>query len=299
MILTMDTMDPGTQDMQDSTRADGCLPVCRGVASALLLLFVLGSILPATAQDRVEGRALPFSIGETLVFTLDWRPPWYLFFLPPMDAGDVEVSISDNAEYNGRKALKIKFSARSSGTFTRLVGIKVEDNYEFLTDPDTFCTFRAFKQEREGKRKRDIEVTYFAEEHRLHIRELDMAVTPPKVKRDEDHKEIPACVQDLFSALYSARRKEFFPGADYKSMVGDNDKVKEIEIRVGKSETVQTPAGSFKAWKVDTISLVGGLFRHGGQLRIWVTADMKKVPVQLEVKVNLGTVVGKLKSARF
>ncbi len=285
--------------MKNCKPADGCLPVCRGSAAARLLLFVLCTILPAADQDRVVGKALPFSSGETLVFSLDWRPPWYLFFLPPMDAGEAQVSISDNAEYDGHKALRIKFSARSSGTFTRLVGIKVEDDYEFLTDPETFCTFRAFKQEREGKRKRDIEVTYFAEEHRLHIRELDMAVTPPKVKRDEDRSEIPACIQDLFSALYSARRKEFFPGADYRSMVGDNDKVKEIEIRVGKSETVQTPAGSFKAWKVDTISLVGGLFRHGGQLRIWVTADEKKVPVQLEVKVNLGTVVGKLKSARF
>ncbi len=216
-----------------------------------------------------------------------------------MDAGEAELSLSDTVEYKGKKALKIEFTAISSGAFARLVGIKVEDKYEFFTDPDTFCTFKAFKQEREGKRRRDIEVVYLPETHQLHIRELDMAMTPPRVKRDEDRKNIPECVKDIFSALYSARHRDLFPGARYTTIVGDNDKVKEVEIRVEKSEDIQTPAGSFKAWKVDTISLVGGLFKQGGQLKVWLTADEKKVPVRLEVKVNLGTVSGKLKSGRY
>jgi len=216
-----------------------------------------------------------------------------------MNAGEAVVVLSDPVEYQGRKALKITFSARSSGTFARLVGIKIEDDYEFLTDPDTFCTFRAFKKEREGKRKRDIEVTYLPETRQLHIREVDMGTIPPKIRRDENRDEIPPCVKDLFSALYAARREDFRPGAKYRSIVGDNDKVKEIEIRVEKSENVQTPAGTFNAWKVDTVSIVGGLFKQGGQLRVWLTADDKKVPVQLEVRVNLGTVLGKLKSGRY
>ncbi len=216
-----------------------------------------------------------------------------------MNAGEAQLSLSDGAEYNGRKALKILFTGQSSGTFANLVGIKVEDRFEFLTSPETFCTYRAFKQEREGKRKRDIEVIYLPETRQLHIRELDLAVVPPKVKRDETKNDIPECVKDLFSALYSARRNDFYPGASYRSIVGDNDKVKEVEIRVEKSEEVHTPAGSFKTWKVDTVALVGGLFRQGGQLKVWLTADEKKLPVQLEVKVNLGTVSGKLKSGRF
>ena len=241
----------------------------------------------------------PFSAGETLVFDLNWNPPWYLFFLPPMNAGEAELSLQDGDEYHGKKTMKILFSARSSGIFARLVGIKVEDRFEFYTDPDTFCTRRAFKQEREGKRKRDIEVIYLPESRQLHIRELDMAVVPAKVKRDENRNDIPECVMDLFSALYSARRRDFFAGSSYRSVIGDNDKVKEVEIRVEKSEQVQTPAGNFKAWKLDTVALVGGLFKQGGQLKVWLTADEKKLPVQLEVKVNLGTVSGKLRSVRY
>jgi hypothetical protein len=99
--------------------------------------------------------------------------------------------------------------------------------------------------------------------------------------------------------VYSIRRKEFFAGANYRSNVGDNDKVKEVEARIEKSEQVQTPAGNFKAWKVNTVSISGGLFKGGGQLKVWLSADEKKLPVQIYVKVELGTVSIKLKSSHY
>lgn len=266
-----------------------------------LVLMILPCVLdlgPAGAWAGADGRP-PFAGGEKLVFDVEWNPPWYLFFLPPMQAGDAELSLSDEFDYGGGKAVKILFTAHSSGTFARLVGIRIDDRYEFITNPDTFCTYRAFKQEREGKRKRDIEVVYKPESRSLHIRELDLALTPPKLKRDEDRADIPECVQDIFSAVYAIRRKEFSAGATYRSIVGDNDKVKEVQSRIEKSEQVQTPAGIFKAWKVDTVSVLGGLFKGGGQLKVWLTADENKLPVQLEIKVNLGTVSVKLKSNSY
>ncbi len=133
-------------------------------------LVALAFLLGPTRQLPAKPKDLPFSTSEKLVFQLDWKPPWYLFFLPPMNAGEAELSVSDAGEYKGRSALKIDFSAHSSGTFVRLVGIKVEDSWEVLTNSDTFCTFRVFKKEREGKRKRDIEVIYMPETHQLHIR---------------------------------------------------------------------------------------------------------------------------------
>jgi hypothetical protein len=72
--------------------------------------------------------------------------------------------------------------------------------------------------------------------------------------------------------------------------------VKEIETRIEKKEAVETPAGRFESWRINTVALIGGLFREGGTFRIWITADEKKMPVQFEAKVSLGTVFGKLKS---
>jgi hypothetical protein len=154
------------------------------------------------------------------------------------------------------------------------------------------------KQIREGKRKRDIHVVYHPDEKRLHIREIDLGVTPAKVKRDEYVDDIPVCVKDLFSALYSVRRRELAANLRHRALVGDNARVKEIEVRIEGSEIVEVPRGKFQTWKVNTVALLGGLFKDGGQFHMWLSADENKFPVQFEAKVNLGKVIGKLKSVK-
>jgi hypothetical protein len=56
--------------------------------------------------------------------------------------------------------------------------------------------------------------------------------------------------------------------------------------------------GKSAAWNIRTAALMGGLFKEGGQFRIWLSADQRKVPLQFEAKVSLGKVVGKLKSVQ-
>ncbi len=251
----------------------------------------------APTPDRPVPATNPFGVGERLVYYVEWNPPWYLLFLPAMEAGEAELRLAGETVYEGTKAWKIVFEARSSGTLAKLAGVKVQDHFEFITDPQTLCTRAVSKKLREGKRKRDIDIVYYPASNRLHIRDIDVAVTPAKVNRDEFIKEIPGCVRDLFSALYNARRtEEFNLGSRHRTLVGDNDKVKEIEVTVEKSEIVETPAGKYETRKLDTVALLGGLFRDGGQFKIWVTADPRKLPVQFEAKVNLGKVSGKLKA---
>jgi hypothetical protein len=266
-------------------------------ALCLSVLLLLGSAAaPETGAPAKKAALPPFAVGEKLVYSVDWDPPWYLFFLPKMEAGEAEVRIDGETRYNGKKALRIVFEARSSGSLVRLAGLKVDDRYEFLTDPNTFCTFTVNKKIRQGKRKRDVSVVYLPEANRLHIREADAAQTPPKVQRDEFKNDVPACVQDLFSALYAIRTRELSVGDREVALVGDNDRIKEVEVRVEKRERVTAPAGNYQAWKLKTVALVGGLFREGGQFNLWLSADERRLPVQFEAKVNLGRVVGKIKS---
>ncbi len=244
----------------------------------------------------VPGGNAPGITGERFFYRVDWNPPWYLFFLPKMEAGELEVAIADESIVRGKRVLRIVFRARSSGSLVKLAGIKVEDDFEFFTDPATLCTVSVNKKLREGKRKRDITITYFPEEERLHIKEMDVAVSPPKIRKDEFRDHIPPCVKDVFSALLMTRRQDLFVGAVHQTTVGDNDRVKEVETRVEKKERIETPAGRFDAWQISTMALVGGLFREGGTFKIWLTADDRKMPVQFEAKVSFGTVIGKLKN---
>jgi hypothetical protein len=263
-----------------------------------LTAFWAGAI-PNQEGAPVEGnRAVipPFSSGERLVYSVEWDPPWYLFFLPTMEAGEAELRLEGEADYNGKKAIRISFKARSSGMLVKLAGMKVDDEFVFLTEPETFCTLSVSKKIREGKRKRQIDVDYLGETHQLHIREFDESVSPSILRKDEVKDGIPACIQDPFSALYFLRMSSLRAEYIHNSLIVNDDKIKEVRSRIERQESIEIPAGKFRSWRINTVALMGGLFKEGGQFRIWLSADDRKMPLQFEVKVSLGRALGKLKS---
>jgi hypothetical protein len=243
-------------------------------------------------QETGAQGAAPFGPGEKMTFRIEWNPPLYLFFLPTMDAGRAEISLEGNIPYQDRKVNRIVFTAQSSGTLARLAGMKVEDRFEFLSNPETLCTYLILKNEREGKRKRDIAITYLSEERRLQIRDLDVSVSPPVVKRDNSVENVPPCVRDVLSAAYYLRTRNFSEGAKFQSTVGDNEKFKEISSTVEKREKLDTLLGKTETWRIETD--MSGLLRLGGHLKIWFSADANRIPVQFEARVPFGKVSGKL-----
>ena len=249
----------------------------------------------AAAFEAQQGTPASFPIGERLLYDVEWDPPWYLFFLPTMDAGEIDLQLEGEAQYKDKKALKIVFKAHSSGLLSRLAGIKIEDVFIFLAEPETLCSLKASKKIREGKRKRQIDVEYFRENRQLHIREMDESFDPPKLKKDAIKNDIPSCVYNPLSALYLLRMSPLQTKYARSFVIGYDDRIKEVESRVEKREKIKTPVGEFDAWKTRTTALMGGLFKEGGQFRIWLSADKRKLPLQFEVKVKLGKVLGKLK----
>jgi hypothetical protein len=259
-----------------------------------IMKFLLLAGCMTLAFSKSEASAgEPFKIGERLTYSIEYDPPWYLFFLPRMEAGEIELQLSSETE--NKNALKISFKAHSSGIFLKLAGVKVDDDFTFLTEPESFCSIKASKKIQEGKRKRQIEIEYLRQTGQLHIRELDTSMDPPKLRKDETKSRIPECVQDPLSALYYLRMAQLQIGYSHRSIVGHDDKVNEIISRVETREIVNTPAGKFSAWTISTSTLMGSLFKVGGQFRIWLSADERKIPVQFEAKVPLGRAIGKLK----
>jgi hypothetical protein len=249
----------------------------------------------ADAENPVSQSTGRTFIGEKLVYTVKWDPPWYFFFLPKMEAGEVELLMKDEVEYKNGKALSTIFLGRSSGKLSSLAGVKVDDCFEFLTDPETFCTNSVSMKIREMRHKKQINVTYLRETRQLHFYVLDESVDPPKVKKDEYKNDVPDCIHDPISAVYLLRQMQLHEGLVRNFIVGNDDKYKEVRCMVEKKEKIQTIFGESSAWRVNTIAMMGNLFKEGGQFRIWFSADDKKIPLQFEAKVRLGHIIGKIK----
>jgi len=265
---------------------------------AVVCLFTVGFAVKAAEENKP---ALPIKTdfskftGETLVYSVKWDPPWYMFFLPKMEAGELTFRFQGIDDYRGKPAVKIVVEANSSGTLANLAKLKVEDVFTFYSDPETLCAEGSVSIIREGRRMRRLELEYFQDERRLHFRAFDESVTPPDMQRDVTKTDLPPCVRDPFSTLYFYRTLPLAKGYDKSFNVGNDDKVLEVRTRIENQETVETPAGKFTAWRIRTDALSGGLFSQNGDFRIWVSADERKAPVRFEAKVRLGNVLGILK----
>jgi hypothetical protein len=260
------------------------------------LLLILWMHCPASA---VNPAAPEYSfIGERLVYKIEWDPPWYMFFLPTMEAGEGEIRVIEETYYKNRKAIKAALSVRSSGALTKLSGFKFEDEFLLYTESGSFCAIDVFQKLREPRRKRQINIEYLRDTRQLSIYDLDESVAPPKVRRDEKKDNIPPCVHDPLSALCLFRMLPLKEGLSQTYLIGNDDKVQEVQAVVEKRETISSVSGKVNAWRVSTNALKGQLFRASGQLKIWFSADEKKLPLQFEAKIPLGRVVCKLKSTR-
>jgi hypothetical protein len=265
--------------------------------AALVLSLGLASSLSVQNLKPEDSPGSIFSfIGERAVYTVKWDPRWYLFFLPTMEAGEMDVQLTGMAEFNKRPTLKIVLRVRSSGTLAKLTGFKVEDQFMIYSEPETLCAAGSFIKIHEGKKRRQRELAYLPASRQLHFREINEAVSPPKLIKDIVKDNVPGCIRDPISALYWYRSEKLQQGHDRTLLIVNNDKIREASAQVKKQETIETPAGKFVAWRMETDVMKGDLFREQGQLRIWLSADERQLPIQFEAKVRMGRILGKLKS---
>ena len=66
-----------------------------------------------------------------------------------------------------------------------------------------------------------------------------------------------------------------------------------------RRETVEVPAGSFDTWLLEpSLEHVGGVFKKSpnARMRIWITADQRRILVKLSSKVIVGHFTAELLS---
>jgi Protein of unknown function (DUF3108) len=268
----------------------------RKICWAVLATVTIGCCIPCLAQTgTLKPSPALFPVGETLVYEVRWDPPAWMFFLPTIDAGEMTLKFHGRLTYNGDPAFKITADAISSGFLPKITGVSVRDYFESIVDAREFCSFKMTKKTREGKRQRDITLTFDREKGRGHFLAYDVSKWPPVELKNEEVQNIPSCVQDLLSAIYHTRLRDLKIGGSYPLMVSDNGVVKQVEIKVNKRECVSCAAGTYSTLKVEAISVFGGLFKGGGTFTVWLSDDQNKIPIKFEAKVKIGKVFGFVK----
>ena len=156
---------------------------------------------------------------------------------------------------------------------------KVRDKYETYIDTATMQTLKFIRNVNEGGYKKYQNVTF--------NKTANTAVTNTGVFK------VPACVQDVVSAVYYARN------VDYSKLRPDDrvafsmfldDEVHNMYIRYMGKETIKTKYGKFRTIKIKPLLLKGTIFEGGENMIVWITDDANRIPVRIESPIVVGKV---------
>jgi hypothetical protein len=274
------------------------LAVPRGLlqsAAAVLLLVsaVASRAQTETAATDTSGTPRPAAVQDSSPsvppLLMDWigeRIDFHVAF-GIVPAGKARLEVLDTVRINGQLALHALSTARSAKSFDLV--FKVRDSIETWFDGDSVYALRFRKRLREGP-YRDEKIVEFEPADSLVRWWDDGREKPPLV--------VEPRVQDVLSAGYKARLLPMAVGDTFAIRTHDVNKTYDLMVMVHARETVETPAGAFDCFKVEPVLRSGGLFKKekGARVFVWVTADHRRIPVQMQSKVSFGTITAVMES---
>ncbi|MDA3792586.1 MAG: DUF3108 domain-containing protein [Elusimicrobia bacterium] len=229
------------------------------VAACIFVLVLTASVKSADMPE------VPWAVGEDLTFSIRWG------FIT---AGYANMAVTEEIILDERPVYRIVTQARSAAFFDPFY--KVRDIVESYIDKEKLHTVRYKKQLREGSYEKDTTIIY---DHKN------------KMAYENGHKfEITEGVQDVLSALYYMRHKKLEVGKVYEFDVGTGKKLWPLKITVKRKEKIKVPAGKFKTYLVIPELREEGIFKAKGKLKVWLTADDKKIPVLMKSKIPVGSI---------
>ena len=207
--------------------------------------------------------------GEKLVYSAGFR-----FF----DAGEA-IFTKEVKILNGVPTILITSTIKTNSFLSRFY--KVRDVVRVWSNKDDLTLIKIEKDVNEGNYHLD---------YSAHISD-DL-----RLISDKQSIQLESKVYDPISAIFMLRKKPLTHGDSYKFTTVENGIIQKVNVMVGEIEKVSVPAGKFNTRQIIPISNDGKpLFKHNGKMKVWYSDDNRHLPIKMEQKTNVGTLILKLK----
>ena len=238
---------------------------------AALLSLLLLSAPSFSFEDR-----LPFTQGEVFQYRVEWRL---------IQAGRATLSW-EPLKSGASSPRHAKLQVQSTGLVSKLY--KVDDVYTANMN-ERFCVQTTHTIANEGRRNRETNVVYDANEKKARYIERDMNKNTTVGEREI---EIPDCVHEIIGGLYKLREMRLAPGQTVEIPISDGKKSVLARVEAQEKEQVKTEAGTHQTVRYEAFLFNNVLYRRSGRLYIWLTDDDRRIPVQIRVRLqfHIGTI---------
>ena len=244
-----------------------------------ILMYGLPLLLVAASTslaNPVAGRLTP---GEKLTYALRWGN---------IPAGELQLEIRPITTIQGTEVYHFVMTAKSNAAVD--IFVKIRDRIDAYAD--TRMTHSVFyRKGQDGDRKRKETIRFDWIESKAHYVDSGQSYMP---------LEIQPGSFDPLSAFYFTRLmiSEKHPRVERpvtdgkRNFMGNATVIRRETITLNNGKTYDT-----YCLKPD-LGLLGGVFKNSKEplLLLWVTADEKRIPVQIKSKVKVGHFFGELVS---
>lgn len=231
-------------------------------------------VTPAVLESLGISRR-PFGVGERLLYSIEWG------FIK---AGEATLEVRSLVRFKGEPCYLFMSEAWSNPSFTAF--FPVRDVVKSIAGAQDLASRKFEKHLREGKFAADVEVEFDQKAHTVRYPDGQFVGTTPLAR-------------DILASFYYARTQPLVVG---QSFYIDNhtDRVNyPLEVKVLRKERVRVHAGEFDCIVVQPVLRYPGLFQQKGKLTIWLTDDVKRMPVMMRSKIIIGSINAALKEVHL
>jgi hypothetical protein len=263
-----------------------------GITLAVIALFSAGYKVDKTSdiseaiqtQSQINADQLPtavnkaFKQGEVLTYRMHYGM---------LNAGVAVLEVKpDLIEVSGRKVYHIVGSGYTIGSTDWF--FKVRDRYETYMDKDAMLPWLFVRRVDEGGYK-------FSQDYAFnhYTKKVDIG--------NNEKFDIPAGIQDMVSAFYSARSMDLSnaKAGDLFSITCFVDKeIWPLKIKFIGKETIDTDIGKFRCLKFRPIVQKGRVFKKEEDLNVWISDDDNHLPMRVKADVLIGSIKMDITSAK-
>ena len=114
----------------------------------------------------------------------------------------------------------------------------------------------------------------------------------------KDSLTIPPNAQDGLTTLFVARAHAFKAGERFTIPVVDEGQLYTVEFETHGPEHVRVPMGDVEAWKLNLTILDDKQQPAARNSAVWITTDVRRLPVKLQADLPVGSFVLALREVR-
>jgi len=207
-----------------------------------------------------------------------------------------EVNFKVNkAKYNNRDVFHFTSHGQTLPNYDWIY--KVRDSFQSYADSTTLSPIYFSRKTSEGSYKVNNNYTFDYNKQKIYSN-----IENSKNPQYKDTLKIQDCTLDVLTASYASRNLDiteiYFSDTIPLKMLIDN-KIYNLYLRyIGDEDVVLNNGEKYRCKKFTILMVEGTIFSGGEDITVWISNDKAKVPIKVEAKILIGSIIAELKNIK-